>query len=738
MGFLNQVMLWGTLGIGVPILIHLLNRFRHKEIEWGAMELLRRATVVRSRRIQFEDLILLLLRCLAILLLALAMARPTISSGGVKLLGGESRVGMVIAVDASFSMSHRPGVTSRFETAMQRVRQIVRTLQPGDQVSLVRMGQRPRILMRNVSYDEKQVEDLLKKADVLSERLNLELCLEELSTLIGEVKAPVRECYLITDAQQSTFREFSDRAQKSLQEIRAAGKLYWMSVATGAAENLALTDFTMTSGMLRKGGLVRYVAAVTNHGRREKRNVAVTLYVNEKTADRRVVDRVRPGQTEVVPLFARLKTAGNVKLSAGLDRDPLTADDVRYSVAHVYERVRVLCVDGDPSRDPYKTETFYLQKALVPSLRKLERPSIALKAISYVELGKQKLSEFDVVILANLPDIHAAQAKALYNFVYGGGGLMIFLGDRVNPKLLNLKTRAVEDGRPDLLPGEIDKVIEAPKSVGAGWPIEAMDASHPLGRFLKRLPERLVHEGRVTSLYGVKLAPGAHTILQTVAGTPLLIERRLGMGNVLLYTGSADRAWGSIVLNPAFPMLIQESMNHLTRRSHERPFAVAEPLVVAMPREAIGREMRLVNPDGQATPIQLAESEGRGLAECGLPEMAGFYELQYGGEDGPLRTLQMAVNVEPAESDVKEMNPEKLQANFESVGAQMLPGEGLAEAIGQGRTGLELWRWLMLAAMLLLALEVFLAHVFSRRLDVRLSALPSSARDDVVGAARAA
>ena len=54
MTFLNPLWLWGWLalaGVSVPIIIHLLNKLRHKQTEWAAMEFLRKALLVRSRRI---------------------------------------------------------------------------------------------------------------------------------------------------------------------------------------------------------------------------------------------------------------------------------------------------------------------------------------------------------------------------------------------------------------------------------------------------------------------------------------------------------------------------------------------------------------------------------------------------------------------------------------------------------------------------------------------------------------
>ena len=125
MGFLNSLLLWGGLaaaGIAVPIIIHLLYRKHRKQTDWAAMELLRRALVIRSGQVKLEDLLILFLRCLALALVAFALLRPILKTGSVQWLG-EQRVGMVVAVDASYSMNHGR-FTKRYEQAAKRARQI--------------------------------------------------------------------------------------------------------------------------------------------------------------------------------------------------------------------------------------------------------------------------------------------------------------------------------------------------------------------------------------------------------------------------------------------------------------------------------------------------------------------------------------------------------------------------------------------------------------------------------------
>ena len=62
--FLNPWMLLGTLLVGIPIVIHILNRSRYRVEPWGAMMFLQKAMQIRSQRIKVEQILLLVLRCL--------------------------------------------------------------------------------------------------------------------------------------------------------------------------------------------------------------------------------------------------------------------------------------------------------------------------------------------------------------------------------------------------------------------------------------------------------------------------------------------------------------------------------------------------------------------------------------------------------------------------------------------------------------------------------------------------
>src|SRR3954470_21023303 len=115
MTFLAPIMLAGAAAVTVPLALHFFYRARYRPLPWAPMKFLKEAIEQTSRRLKFQEWLLLLLRCLALILLALAIARPgthTSSSGG-----SSETIDAVFVFDTSYSMAARDGEKTRLERA---------------------------------------------------------------------------------------------------------------------------------------------------------------------------------------------------------------------------------------------------------------------------------------------------------------------------------------------------------------------------------------------------------------------------------------------------------------------------------------------------------------------------------------------------------------------------------------------------------------------------------------------
>jgi len=109
--FLSPLFLVGAAAAAVPIVLHLLKREPEPRVKFSAVKLLKHAPVEDTEKHRLRELLLLALRVAALVLLALAFARPFIPSGQAVTRGGVT----IVALDISHSMA-APG---RFERARQ-------------------------------------------------------------------------------------------------------------------------------------------------------------------------------------------------------------------------------------------------------------------------------------------------------------------------------------------------------------------------------------------------------------------------------------------------------------------------------------------------------------------------------------------------------------------------------------------------------------------------------------------
>ena len=136
--FLSPLLIWGTLLGAIPVIIHLLNRRRFRRVEWAPMRYLKLTIQRNRRRIQFEQLLLLLVRIALPVLLFLLLARPVVNPTGLeRWLGNAGRVSHVILVDDSLSMGYGAGGPPAFHRARDVAATLLSSARPGDRCTLV-------------------------------------------------------------------------------------------------------------------------------------------------------------------------------------------------------------------------------------------------------------------------------------------------------------------------------------------------------------------------------------------------------------------------------------------------------------------------------------------------------------------------------------------------------------------------------------------------------------------------
>src|SRR5918998_1433012 len=136
MSFLNPLFLLGLAAVAAPILVHLVRRTRARRVEFPALYFVRQGPQRTIRRRAPHNLLLLLLRCLAVLLVVFAFTRPFFSGAGAAAEDETTRA-TVFLIDASLSMRH----AEHFAEAVRRADTLLGELPEDERVALVRFGE---------------------------------------------------------------------------------------------------------------------------------------------------------------------------------------------------------------------------------------------------------------------------------------------------------------------------------------------------------------------------------------------------------------------------------------------------------------------------------------------------------------------------------------------------------------------------------------------------------------------
>lgn len=712
MTFLNPLLLIGAVGVMVPILAHLINRQQVQRTDWAAMQFLNRSIRVRSRQIRLRDILLLLMRCLALLLLVFALSRPATTGDGSYWLPGEERAGVVIALDGSFSMAHRDGEVSRFERALDQVRVISERIQPGDPVSLVLLGAEHRVLFRNTAYDPDSFEKVLLDLRPSPQVMDLDTVPKHLESLVEDLDAIQKEVYFITDTQTRQWQQDSVPLRDALMQLDDAASVFIVPIK-GSANNLAVTNLELVSGALRKDAVARYRATVHNFGSSPISDVEVRCRVEGVQIDSKSIPLIAPGSSETVSLFVPFYNSGPTRISAEINDAALTEDNVRRIVALVSERVSVLCFDGSGG-----AASRLVRAGLLARSNGTEDEGYTVRVVQWPAFPTGGLEAFDVVVLTDVPEITTEQADTLAQFVRQGNGLVWFAGDNVKANAWN---RLSAENASPLLPAIMGPTVDARDELGVGKPLAATLRDHVVTRPLQSLPEDLLSETRFLRRLQVEPEVNSIAVLSLAgSGSPILLEHSLGRGQVFMFTTSPHTVWNNMALTPVFPMLMQQIVTYLSGREFEQPRVVGDALTLSYVDQPDANDAVFETPSQQTVTVPVRSHRNQYVALLDQSSEAGFYTAKVSVQ---AEGMPVAVNVDTEESDVACLENAELTELLEGTGIEVAASEAdLAAGINLVRSSRSSWRFFMLTALFILVGESLLADRIYNRKDKRKTA----------------
>ncbi|MEZ4387772.1 MAG: BatA and WFA domain-containing protein [Candidatus Krumholzibacteriia bacterium] len=695
LSFLNPGLLVGLVAAAVPVIIHFLSRRRLRRVAFSDLRFLQEEESQQARRRGLRRWLLLLLRVLIIACLVLAAARP--HWGG--LPGGGGRAALFV-IDASASMqAQQDDGRRRFDAAVAEVGAMIGGLPADASVQVVLAGPTAVPLFATWLPAGAAAKAALSAAQVTDGACDLGAALRQAAELVAEAPASPVELVLLSDLQAGPQPGLAD----AVAGLAATGTRV---LVRGLGDGLppgAVLDVALPERALQPGETITVAATV----RPDRPDQAFWLEID----GRRVAETVAgapPAELGTVNLdfTVTAPAAGLHTGRVGKDADRLPVDDTRPFVLDVPERLAVLLAHGEDRDGLGRGGWRYLERALAPDAVTAGLFSVrSLPVDSLLEVG---LDAADLLVLVDAGAPGRRLAGTLRPWLEAGGALMVLAGDPAQE----------QDLRGGILP-----LLDLPPE--AAWTARAddqperarlVDAGHPLLADLGPAAAEALTAARWWRYFAIDEGQ-AQVILAADGGAPLLLEGRLGRGRWLLAPFHLRRDATDLMLNPVFLPLMQRAAAGLVAGGGRvRTLAVGEEPVLPVAASRLGLQPGdsatdlsvRVPPDGASAVVDLRWQAAGPALVAPTTGRSGIYAFT--ARDDTLGLI--AATIPAAELQPTVETSGAVAARLQDAGLARVSELGGDPATGFSRAlaGRSLARWLLAAALVLMALELWIGR----------------------------
>jgi hypothetical protein len=619
---------------------------------------------------------------------------------------------------------------------------VVDTLKPGDTAGIILAGPQPRAVGATMSSDRAALKEILAHRDFQPPGGSMGVleAFNAAATMLANARNPVKKILLITDGQAVNWDPQSQPRwaylAQNLRELDPQPKILCRLLPMPlTVRNAAIAGVALSRQIIGTDRPVHFAVTVQNPGAVPVQPNAVVFAIDGQPEKREPFQKeLAPGAAETLRFEYQFPTPGRHLATFQLVyKDDLEADNTAIRAVDVLDRLPALIVDGAPSTRPLDSAAALIKVALAPvagnpdpSLRLLIAPEL-LAAADAAVIGD--LAKYRVIILSNVPRLPGPFADRLTEFVRGGGGLLLIPGNQTDAEFYNrLRTRAGEPFLPAVFAGRRGAAAKPAH-------LDLKSFTHPA--------LKLIGDAGQSDAAGVlvqawwRLQPDAQDSAVRVCGRldtgePFWVERQLGRGFILAAAFNLDTLDSTLPASKSYVPLLHELVHYLAapaaaepnlRPGEEIAFELAAgggPRRIdsrtAVRAQAAGstKEIVVETPAGGKATGTITTVNDQAIVRFSETLAPGLYRLQLPPEFKPAAgggSLPFVVASPPGESGLKTLTDADFAAFRNQV--EIFPARARAEmlaAIGGGIPGEEIWKPLILVALLAALAEVALTR----------------------------
>ncbi len=679
MSFLNPFLLFGSLALAVPVLIHLVRREKSEIIPFSSLMFLLRVPKQSIRQQKIKNLLLMALRLLILALLVGAFARPYLTKPATPAAGatGQNR-GIVLMLDNSYSMQYGNNFDRLKSEAIRRIN----AMGANDRMVIIAFNQNAT-LAAQPSSDKNALNaavDALEPSFAETRYYDAFTLADRAFTELGPEQ---KQLVVISDFQRNGWNRSSRESV-----IGADVKTEAVSLAVQNPNNVGidsvLVDPSPTSFTRTFTG--RVIARIHNYRRDQAVDVPVIVTLNDKEVARKTVGV--PANGTAVAEFTGFDLAlgfakGKVHIQTD---DPLKVDNDFLFAIERREKLRVLLVDAGKPK-----QSLYLRQAFTSS------PDLPydVTVIPASGVTPDEVAKHQVVVINDVPRLPDKVRDRLNELRRAGQGQLIVLG---------LNSEASWWNSDPKFPVKIGQKMFVSKDRGRpSVSIINYDQNHNIFKPFAKSTKVALNSAQFFAYVNVEPKPGVAVLAKYDDGSPAIAESSKEDHGLLVFTSTVDNSsWNDLPLKTSFLPLFHEMAHYLSRYNESRGwYELGEgiPVVGGLENAAAA----VIDPKGERQALgQLSAGQTRFYT----PVSPGYHDVRVGPD---IKTV--AVNPPAAEGNLESMPPEDLLASVQRTQGEAQRagffGNEEKDEYARRQTG---WWYLLLFALLAGIAEIYIAN----------------------------
>lgn len=700
----------GAIGASIPIILHLLNRERARQLIFSTVRFIQMSHQTNVRRHQLKRLLLLLMRILMLALLGLAFARPFFADSFVVTQKTGGKRNAVIILDTSYSMQY----AAIFENAKKEAVKILDGLDAADAACLILSSDNARVVAP-LGSELSHIRTALNTAEATNDRTDYLDALQTANEILAGIPIGEKQVYLISDMQKRGWDNFIET-----DKLSADVQIHFVDVHAEKPQNLTITGISVPPVVLKEQKAARLVARVRNFGVEPVENLPVRLFIDDNMIDTVELD-IEPDDLADAVFSIEFQDEATHTGWVEISEDPLLVDNKRYFMLQSLQAIKVHAVRerersvGVGLPNPYD-ETFFMKKALAS----VENTAIRIDFNETFSVpNAATLARVDVLILADVAELDASEAERIKNFVANGGGLILTVGDNIETDTYK-RHLGGEDG---LMPCDFVQAVGDAFNRDQFRVIATVQYDHPIFTPFKEPNHGDFGKARFYRLFQAVPTKDATVIAAYDDGSPALFEKSYGnLGRVLCFTSTIDREWNDLPIRAVYLPFLHESIKYLALKSVDTTpsYRIGDSVELKIfDDEEVADttkrpEIAIFDPNNVETRVQPDENAPEGPSQNSIfyadTSVPGIYSAHISGGD----TQYFVVNIDTSESDLAARDIEELTSMLKGAADESVEEKPSAELVAQYREDVEknqnVWAYLMLAVFALAVTEMFLAN----------------------------